>query len=885
VEKIGAGGMGEVYRAVDTRLDRTVAIKILPSHFSGNPELKQRFEREAHVISNLSHPHICTLYDVGHEEGIDFLVMEYLEGETLAERLGKGALSPHEVLRYGAEIAEALDRAHRSGVVHRDLKPGNVMLTKDGVKLLDFGLAKACVDESASCLTSAGPTEGVTKLASQPEAEKPLTEKGTTLGTFRYMAPEQLEGREVDSRTDIFALGAVLYEMATGSKAFTGESQASLIAAIMERDPPPLTAVEPMTPPALDRTVRQCLSKDQEDRWQNAKDVASELRWIAEESSQTSALGVVAGRRRRRGQLAWGLAAVSFITLVIVTAMLLIRQGPEPVPVRFRIHPPEGLTSIDSPRISPDGRVLAFNATDTTGITMIWLRPLDALDASPLPGTEGAERPFWSPDSRFLGFFTNGRLKKISISGGPAQVLGEAATGADGAWGRDGVILYDGTGTEPLWRFPPKESSPQPASTVNTSRGEIGHAWPEFLPDGKRFLYVAYRKGSKEAVIKEVVMADLSSHDNQPLIPSDSRVEYAPPGYLLFVRDRTLMAQPLDHGTLALAGEPYPVAEGFECTFYGLAYFSVSQNDILVYRPNVSTTTRFVWVDRQGKTSEEVASGPDFISPDVSPDGQRVAISGSAEAGDRPDIWLLGPSRGAKTRFTFDPAMDLCPVWSPDGTRIAFMSARGEETAFGIYEKPSSGSGPTVPLFESENISIPTDWSKDGKYIIYTRLHPETGSDLCFLPTSGDRTPVTFLETQTNEGGGVLSPDGRWLAYTSDESGTSEVYVQSFPEGAGRWQLSSAGGSEPRWRDDGSEILYVSADQTLMAVEVETGTTVSIGASKPLFRLRSIRTIRNQYDVSGDGERILLVQPSETQALQPFTVVLNWTAGLQSPGT
>src|SRR5262252_4588936 len=485
VSPIGAGGMGEVYKAKDTRLERDVAVKVLPEHLATSEEIRQRFEREAKTISQFSHPHICALYDVGREGDVEYLVMEYLEGESLADRLGKGALPTEQILRYGIEIADALDKAHRQGIVHRDLKPGNIMLTKSGVKLLDFGLAKPLAAAGAQTIS------GASVMATEAQVSQPLTERGTILGTFQYMAPEQLEGGEADARSDIFAFGAVLYEMATGRKAFTGKSQASLISSIMREEPAPISSIAPMVPPALNRVVRTCLAKDPEDRFQTAHDVKLQLEWVQEGGSEAGLPAPVVARRKNREKLAWAVAAVAIAAAALATYGWIRRAPTPPRIVRFDIGTPEDVIAVDAPRVSPDGRFVAFNATDASGKTRIWLRPLNVLTAQPLNGTEGTTRPFWSPDSRFLAFMADGKLKKIDVTGGPPTKICDAPTAVDGSWSPGGVILLDGTGIDPILRVPAAGGAPVVWVKAELSRKETQVGWPEFLPDGRHFLYMA----------------------------------------------------------------------------------------------------------------------------------------------------------------------------------------------------------------------------------------------------------------------------------------------------------------------------------------------------------------------------------------------------------
>ncbi len=864
---IGAGGMGEVYKARDTRLERTVAVKVLPEHLTSNEDLRQRFEREAKTISQISHPHICALYDVGREGDRDFLVMEYLEGETLAARLDKGALPSEQLLRYGIEIADALDKAHRLGIVHRDLKPGNIMLTKTGVKLLDFGLAKfqtAARNDSLS---------GVSVLATQAQASQPLTERGTVLGTFQYMAPEQLEGGEADSRSDIFAFGAVLYEMATGKKAFTGKSQASLAGAILRDDPTSVTEIAPMIPPAVNRIVKTCLAKDPEDRFQTAHDVKLQLQWIAEGGSQAGLPAPVAARRKSRERLAWGVAAAAIVAAAALGFGFVRRAPVKPRAVRFEIAPPEGVIAIDAPRISPDGRYLAFNATDAEGKTRIWVRALNALVAQPLSGTEGATRPFWSPDSRFLGFIAEGKLKKIEVTGGPAQKICDAPTGSDGSWSPEGVILFDGTGKDPIYRVSAAGGSPTVAAKGETKEAEVG--WPEFLPDGRHFLYMAIGAKPEDSTYR---VGSLDSPDSKPFAPAQTLVTYSPPGYLLFVRDKTLVAQPFDSKAVKTKGEPIPLAEHIGTDNVGLATFSVSREGTLAYRTG-ETGFRMLWVDRSGKELDPVGEHGEYSNPALSHAGDRLAFGLADPRSGKNDIWIRDLARGVSSRFTFGGANNGVPIWSPDGSTIVFRSDRNG--IIDLFEKSASGQGEEKTLLKTEEIKFATDWSRDGRYIAFSSQNAKTGWDSWALPTFGDKKPFPIVAGQFAELNPVFSPDTRFVAYQSDESGRSEIYVQSFPVASGKWQVSTSGGSDPSWRADGKELYYRSADQKLMAAEIPAGETFKAGIPQPLFSARvRTGTSRNKYVPSSNGERFLLVAPLGREALIPTTVVLNWSAEL-----
>jgi eukaryotic-like serine/threonine-protein kinase len=867
---IGAGGMGEVYRAQDTRLERTVAVKVLSEQLSKTEEVRQRFEREAKMISQLSHPHICALYDVGREGATEYLVMEYLEGETLLDRLAKGPQPLEQTLRYGVEIADALDKAHRQGIVHRDLKPGNVMLTKSGVKLLDFGLAKV--------MTAPPPAGSLTALPTHAG----LTQEGTILGTFQYMAPEQLEGKEADRRSDIFAFGAVLYEMATGRKAFSGASQASLISAIMQNDPPPLSSVQPMSPPALDRVLKKCLAKDPEDRWQNAADLGSELKWIGESGSQVGVSAPVVARRRNRERLAWGMTAVAaLVALAAVLAAVRYANRATALsrPMRSSIVLPEK-TALRGLAISPDGRTLVVVARDSSGKNLLWIRSLDSLAVQPLAGTENPSFPFWSPDSRSIGFFADGKLKRIDASGGPPQTLCDVPVSRGGTWNRTGDILFSPVPDGPLYRVSASGGLPSQLTRFDPARGETSHRWPFFLPDGRHFLYlVASFGGEREKT--GIYVASLDSKEEKFLVRANSSLAYAPPGYLLFFRERNLMAQRFDPKTFRVTGDPFLVAEQiqfFPQTYF--ATFSVSDNGALVYQArSAAGVSQLAWFDRSGKQTGTLGAPGNQANPRISPDGKRVALDIVDPQTGNIDIWIYESSGGIPTRFTSDPAIEAGPIWSPDGSRIVFSSLRRGHPD--LYEKSSSGAGSEERILQSQGTKYPNDWSPDGRFILYRAIEGRTNPKLWAMPV-GDRKPSPVIDATFGVSQGQISPDGRWVAYASNESGKWEIYVAPFRGAGGNWKVSSEGGSEPRWRRDGKELFYLGPDGTLMVVSVKGGPTFEADAARPLFETRLRQPISSadlfSYDVSADGQHFLVNTDVGEVTSSPLTAVLNWTA-------
>jgi eukaryotic-like serine/threonine-protein kinase len=885
---LGSGGMGEVYRARDTRLDRSVAIKVLPDHLASNPELRQRFEREARAISNLSHPHVCTLHDIGHHDGIDFIVMELIEGETLSDRLIKGPLPGEQALTYAIQIADALDKAHRAGIVHRDLKPGNIMLAKSGAKLLDFGLAR---------LNSDGLQPGAS-FTSLPTERRSLTGEGTILGTFQYMAPEQLEGREADARTDIFAFGAVVYEMATGKKAFNGSSQASLIGAILHTNPPPISTLQPMCPRALDRVVKTCLAKDPDDRWQSARDLMNELKWISEDDTTANASTPIKARRTIRELIAWIAAAVLLIVTVVLIASLIKRPAPESSVVKFEFQPPEKLNVGNGIAISPDGKSIVFVAVTADSKSDLWLRALDTQEAQKIAGTEDARFPFWSPDSRSIGFFSGDKMKKVSRNGGPpVTICGQIVDPRGASWSRDGYILYAPTQNSLIFRISVNGGTPAPVTAFDESRRESSHRWPLILPDGRHYLFFArtYPSGGGQAIWAGTI----DSPDRQLIREgSPTSFAYAPSqglesgatGYLLFGDDNTLLIQPFDANKLKLVGDSAPLIRDLSIADEngptGYAAFSISDNGVMIYMSGgASKNFELGWFDRTGKRLSSVGDLAAYHDPALSPDGQRLSLT--IGIAPNTDVWMIDLVRNTLSRFTFSGMNNSTGVWSPDGKSVAYCAHTEDDKQSVIYIKPSGGGGKEQELVKSSGmVFFPDDWSPDGQHIIYETYGNNSNADLWVVPTQGNPTPVNYLQTRFNETHAHFSPDGKFISYSSDESGKSEVYVQPFPPTGARWQVSTKGGDQGNWGRDGKELFYVSTDKKLMVVPVSTGSTFEAGAPSPLFELHipthGITDEMYQYSVSPDSRRFLVVALPPSHTTQPVGVVLNWNKELKN---
>jgi eukaryotic-like serine/threonine-protein kinase len=875
---IGAGGMGEVYKARDTRLDRIVAVKVLPAHLADRAELRERFEREAKTIASLNHPHICTLYDTGHQDEIDFLVMEYLEGETLAQRLMKGSLPIDLVLQYAIEIADALDKAHRKGITHRDLKPGNIMLTKSGTKLLDFGLAKL--------RHSAAPAVPISELPTENEA---ITAQGTILGTLLYMAPEQLEAKEADARTDIFAFGVVVYEMGTGQRAFGGKSQASLIAAILEREPPPMSTLQPLTPWALDRTVKTCLAKDPDERWQTASDLTRELKWIAESGSQPTFAPTPVPKGVRALRLQGLILTLGGVLLGAAIASLIVwNLKPSPrLPVSrtvITLPPGQQLAGLDSGpalALSPDGIHLAYSARQG-GTQQLFLRGMDSLESKPIPDTEGATEPFFSPDGQWLGFFASGKLKKVSLSGGVALTLGEATNSRGASWGSQGMIAFTTTTNGALQQVPDAGGATQPLTRLD--KGENSNRWPEFLPGGKAVLFTAGTAVPALFTNAQVAVLSIGTGERRNLVQGGTLPRYAPSGHLIYAQGGSLVAVPFDPKRLTAMGAAVPVLEGvLQSTLTGAAQYSFSAAGSLVYVPArvQATQGRLAWVNRNGAEQPLAAPARAYVFPRLSPDGRRVAV---AIAEQESQVWMYDLSRDTLTRFAFEGNTNGNPVWTPDGKRIAFESNR--EGPQNLFWQLADGSGGLERLTTSEYLNVPISWSPDGQLLAFVEVTPTTGYDIWVLGP-GDTSPGSsqvgkaqpFLRTPFNESAPRFSPDGRWLAYVSDESSRNEIYVQPYPGPGGKWQISTGGGTEPAWNPNGRELFYRSSDK-MMAVDIATQTGFTAGKPRILFEGQYLPTPATfpNYDVSSDGQRFLMIKPMEQDQGAPtqINVVLNW---------
>jgi serine/threonine protein kinase/Tol biopolymer transport system component len=884
VAPIGAGGMGEVYRAKDTRLGREVAVKVLPARFSADLEMRGRFEQEARAISQISHPNICAIFDVGSHGGTGYLVMELLEGESLADRLAKGPLPLSQALRVGRDVCAALAAAHRKGIVHRDLKPANVMLTSSGVKLLDFGLAKLRERVEAG------------EMSQQLTSDSPLTGAGAVLGTLGYMAPEQLEGKQADSRTDLFALGAVLFEMVTGKRPFSGDTSTAVITAILTSEPPAVSTLRALSPPSFDRVVRTCLAKDPDERWQSAADLGRELAWIESEGSGArgdapdSVRQQVPDRRSTARVLPWIIAAAAIVLSVSAVAVLRsrtpVKEGQRLV--RFALPPPAGRAFFSTYEatalaVSPDGSRIAFIATGAprtgpspTGAAEsgegrgIWIRDLSALEARPVPGTEGASSLFWSPDGRFLGFFTPDKLKRIEPGGGAPVTICDIPVGAgnSGTWGAADDILITNIQGVAISRVSATGGKPVNVVEADASRGEIRLNWPWYLPDGKRFLYfVRLRDKSARVMLAE------PGKPPRAILSVCSIVQYAEPGFLFFAREGAFLAQRFDWRSGRLSGEPVPIAEHvdyFETS--GRASFAVSLSGTLAYQSHESAS-RLVFFDRAGHEAGTVGAPGGYLDVSFTRDGHRIYYDRTQPGIGTFDVWAYDLERGVESRITSSPDTEIAGLELPDRKSIVYSASRLAQPQLYRLDVATGREEPLAP--GPGTFQIGQDVSPDGSTLVYIERTATTPFDIWALPVSGGGRPVPLLKSEFSKDEVRFSPDGRYLSFISDESGRPEAYVMPFPGPGGRTRVSAEGARIVRWGRDGRELFYLSPDRKLIAVPVRTAPSLWLGTPTVLFPTPG-KAGWTSFDVSPDGKRFLAVVPEVVASEQPLTVVVGW---------
>jgi predicted Ser/Thr protein kinase len=891
---LGAGGMGEVYRCRDTRLARAVAVKILPAAEPAERDRRSRFEDEARALSSLSHPHIRALYDVGSIDGFDFLVMEYVEGQTLDSVLKKRALPVEQALRHGIQIADALSAAHRRGIAHADIKPANIMLTPGGVKLLDFGLATLWSDVHAPA---------------DPDSAATDTDANVVPGTTAYMAPERLEGAAADARADIFSCGVVLYEMLTGQKPFDAPSRARLITAILEHEPQRVSTHNPQVSPELDRTVMKCLAKEPELRWQTARDLASELAWIAQRA-HAPASTTASGATAKFGRLAVAaFALVVVAALAVFAASRLSSDTPEGAgeSVRFLVEPPIGSLISVNPgafAVSPDGRTIAFTAS-SGGKRVLWVRSLDAYDARPLPGTDDAWAPFWRRDSRRVGFFAGEGIRSADPASGSVLTIAGlppgTPRGATASWGDGQIVVASG---DTLLRIPDSGGTPT-AIAIADAPAHTRYSTPLFLPDGRRFLY--FRNEGSPAR-NGVYVAGLDTQTpHRRVIDSDSQAQYVEPGYLLYVKGGTLLARRVDPATLDPLGEPTPFPETVSFfPSFNQAAFSASQGSVLAFRARVMAS-ELRWFDRAGRLLAPVATAAPYLNPALSPDGTRVAVTRLDPAVGTPDIWVIDAAGGA-SQITSDPGIEDFPLWSPDGLRVLYNATRGDGRRE-LAAKPwtADASDPADVLVADDQNKFPFQWTKS--VLLYGAAPPTGLLNARFFVRPFDSArdgrfdeadnaapgiPTSEEPPRLEEGQPQLSPDGKWMAYVSDVTGSPQVFVRPFPTGPSHVLVSPGGGFEPKWRADGRELFYLAPDRTLMAVDVRAqNDTFSAAVPRPLFRTNLMGAylgspflntrVRNEYEVSADGQRFLLNEPVEGPSAYAVRILVNWIALLGTP--
>ena len=885
--EIARGGMGIVYLAHDTRLARTVALKSLPAEVSSEPARLERFEREAKLLASLNHPNIGAIYDIAESGGRRYLALEHIEGETLARRFSCcGALPVGEAIDVCLQIASGMETAHERGVIHRDLKPGNVMITPEGqVKIVDFGLAKGSIAPDSE-ITDSPVVPASSPTITSPAIPSPGTVTGVILGTAPYLSPEQARGKPVDRRTDIWSWGCILYECLTGRMAFREDTVPDTIASILKQDPD-WSRLPRETPARLRELLARCLQKDPRHRLRDMGDARILLEEL--KSGRIDPEDAYQQPPRARSPLArFSSHAFIAVAAALLGAALWNMVGPgsrasSVQSARFTISPPESTALAGSIALSPDGNQLAFVTTDAKGSTWLWVRPIDSLRGRMLPGTQGAAHPFWSPDSRFIGFFAEGKLKKTRVDEGPPQALCNVFDARGGTWNRAGTIVFSANVGDRLYRIPETGGKPQPVTALDGSRQESSHQWPLFLPDGRRFLYLVW---SELPESRGVYVGALDSNEKLRVLEADWLVAFAPvsgqSGNLVFLRGRTLMAQAFDAKSLRTTGEPVSIDDNvwYDGTTPGLAAISASENGVLAYRSGGARTTQLVWVDRAGRPLGIAAPPGAYGDPWLSPDERLIAVTRMDPQTGTRDLWRLEPARSVSSRLTFHPSDDNFPVWSPDGTHIVFASQR--EGTPDLYRKSASGAGADELLLHSGASKYPTDWSDDGRFIVFASWDPKTQWDLWILPMFGDRKPLRYLQNEFDSFQAVFAPGAGRIAYASNESGVYEVYVQPFPMAEGKWQVSTHGGSQPRWRSDGRELFYLAPDRKLMSVEMKPGPGFEPGPPRELFPMQVTGVVdaRNHYVVSRDGQRFLVNMVVQEPSSSQITVALNWVAGL-----
>ncbi len=899
---LGAGGMGEVYRARDTRLDRTVAIKILPTHLSDSSEARSRFEREARAISALNHPNICTLHDVGSQDGASYLVMEYVEGETLQARLQKGLLPLKQALECGIQICDALEKAHRAGIVHRDLKPGNIMLTDSGAKLLDFGLAKPAGVLGAQALsdkadlTPSTPTMNLSKLAAPPAA---LTQQGTIVGTFQYMAPEVLQGEEASARSDIFSFGCVLYEMIAGRRAFEGKTQLSVMTAILEKDPEPLAALQPASPPALDYAIQTCLEKDPDSRFQTAHDVKLQLAWVAKsEVAKSGAQPVTSAVAKKGSNVLLAATAVLGIAVIALAALLIVSRQPRRV-LRTNILPPEGtifetLYRNGAPSLSPDGTHLAFIA-QKDGKNVLWLRALDQLEATRVDDTDDAYFPFWSPDATAIAFFKQGKLWRTDLSGASPTAICDAPEARGGSWGRGDVIVFAPSFGGPIFQVAAAGGAPRPVTGVPVAAAYLSDRWPSFLPDGKHFLYLHSPFGTS-GERNEIHLGSLDGTDKLLLRGRFYGAQYAA-GRLVAVRDSSLLAWNFDGSSGQLAGDPVRIVDKVASDdITALSVFSLSNQGTLLYQAGTGANgnDRHIWMDATGKALAQLSEPSVYGPTRISPDGSRLALDVIGQSGVSP-LWLWDLNGGTRTQISAADKFADAPLWSADGKTIYF-DIFGTEVRDELHAVAADGSQPEHTLLKSDRDLMPADVTKDGKWLLYEEalLAPKDVKDsfgiastladakLQAYPLTPEGKAFTILEPVANASNARLEPvTNNWIAYQSNQSGRPQVYLTRFPHPGAKYQISKDGGAQPVWSKDGKTLYYLDSYQKLNAISIDlAGDSIRMGTARTLFPTGIRHSIPTDgYDVTRDGRFLVLESINESTA--PVVLVTNWDQELK----